>query len=267
VLTVWHNVGLGDYGLSTFQVDVSHDGTLLVSSNTSAQDQPRTLNIWRLADEEIIHTIPGELGTFNPQEPLLAGIDTDGLLTLWDAHTASVQTSFARPQREITDLVWHPDGQQIATMSGSGTVLIWHRNQREPVLTLEPPDAFRGTGAAGEALSFNADGSILAVGTGGVDVQLWHMPDGRPLHTLKGSEYMTTDLAFSPDSSLLAVARSGTTEDYRVVGDVQLWRVTDGVLLQTLPRSSDEVAAVAFSPDGTTLVSAEGIYTINVWRP
>jgi len=63
-------------------------------------------------------------------------------------------------------------------------------------------------------------------------------------------------VAFSPDGSLLAIARSGA---------VELVDVEEGRTLRTLAGHDDELTAVAFSPDGTQLATASHDHTARIW--
>ena len=69
---------------------------------------------------------------------------------------------------------------------------------------------------------------------------------------------MVDDVAFSPDSQILALASRG--------GNVQLWDVAAGKPLQTLKGHSNAVQAVAFSPDGRTLASGGSDQTVRLWN-
>lgn len=79
-----------------------------------------------------------------------------------------------------------------------------------------------------------------------------------PLHTLDGHLDSVTDVAFSPDSSLIASSSAD--------GTVRLWRANDGSLLFTLEGHTDSVKSVSFSPNGTLLVSGSDDRTARIWR-
>ncbi|HRX87549.1 MAG TPA: hypothetical protein P5572_21190, partial [Phycisphaerae bacterium] len=77
------------------------------------------------------------------------------------------------------------------------------------------------------------------------------------VHTLTGFSVTPTAVAFSPDSTTLAVATDNV---------VQLWHVSDGALIDTLTGHTDTVKTVAFSPDGAVLASAGYDKTIRLWN-
>jgi WD40 repeat protein len=66
---------------------------------------------------------------------------------------------------------------------------------------------------------------------------------------IRGMAREALDVAFSPDSKLLAMAHSYNADP----GDVKLWDMTTGAKAATLPVADRGVVSVAFSPDGKIL--------------
>ena len=75
------------------------------------------------------------------------------------------------------------------------------------------------------------------------DSPQWHLPKGVKARLGKG---WISDIAYSPDGNLLAVATS--------IG-VWIYNVHSGAELNLLTGHTSEIESVAFSPDGTTLAS------------
>ncbi|MBM0741462.1 WD40 repeat domain-containing protein [Phormidium sp. CLA17] len=94
------------------------------------------------------------------------------------------------------------------------------------------------------ALTATTDGQLFA-NSKGKTIQIWSMPPIRLTTTLTGHTDWITDLAFSPDKTLLASSSLDQT--------IKLWNVTNGTLLTSL--KSGRVTSLAFSPDGTRLAS------------
>ena len=74
---------------------------------------------------------------------------------------------------------------------------------------------------------------------------------------MRGHTEAVLDIAFSPDSLLLA---SGSSD-----GKLLLWQVDNGVLLSTLAKQSDSINSVTFSPDSLLLVSGTEEGSIQFW--
>jgi dipeptidyl aminopeptidase/acylaminoacyl peptidase len=87
---------------------------------------------------------------------------------------------------------------------------------------------------------------------------LWQVSDGALLQTLSGHSREVTDVAFSPDGTLLASASAD--------GTAKVWQVSDGAEVRTLMGHSNWVNSVSFSPDGTLLASASADNTIRLWQ-
>jgi WD40 repeat protein len=126
-----------------------------------------------------------------------------------------------------------------------------------------------------------------------------HVPS-RVVRTLTGHTERVWDVAFSPDSTLLASAAGDKTVRFREVPNgrhvhtltghtngvggvafspdgrllasagfdqtVRLWEVVTGAEVRTLTGHAGQVRAVAFSPDGTLLASASWDTTVRLWE-
>lgn len=159
--------------------------------------------------------------------------------------------------------MYSPDGKWLAFQSGqylrlhdAETLEFAHYLSFAPSAFISPSFSWEPT--------WSADGAMVAVVSGNDTVLVYRLVDGKILHTLAAQDEITA-LAFSPDSSLLAVGgnkRTGffETETPRTI---QLWRVADGTLAQTLERGNHwrYITGVAFNPDGTLL--AAGMSRVN----
>jgi WD40 repeat protein len=95
-------------------------------------------------------------------------------------------------------------------------------------------------------------------------VQLWSLPDGRPLHQIQDYRNFfgqhTGDLAFSPDGKRLA-ARSGDQV-------IRVWDVATGERVLAFSQShGGRVDSVAYSPDGRLLATGSDDGTVRLWDP
>ena len=109
--------------------------------------------------------------------------------------------------------------------------------------------------------------ALAACGGGGAELDLDHPPAAadaatptlgvRLERTVATLPAKPKELAFSPDSRLLATSR--------VDGTVQLWRVSDGGLERTLTHDGG-VTSVAFGPGGDLVATGGYDHTVKLWR-
>ncbi|MFH2007529.1 MAG: protein kinase [bacterium] len=116
----------------------------------------------------------------------------------------------------------------------------------------------RLAGAGGDVwkVAFFPDGKRLAAASKAGKVQLWSVPDGKPLGALIGGPPLF-NLAISPDGRLVA----GVGAD----GKARLWDVQSRKLLATLPGHRGLSIGVAFSPDGRTLATSGVDHHARLW--
>jgi WD40 repeat protein len=106
------------------------------------------------------------------------------------------------------------------------------------------------------ALAVAPDDTLLAYSTHD-EVKLLRPPGGGHIHTF-ANPGSGRDLAFSPDSALLAVG-GGWKDDH-----VRIWRVSDGTLTQMLATDGTP-SVLQFSPDGT-LLATKSHEAVQLWR-
>src|SRR5262249_7907584 len=104
-------------------------------------------------------------------------------------------------------------------------------------------------------VAFTPDSRLLAVpGKGSVD--LWEVATFRLQHRIRQPLDPRSAGGFSPDGSMLAIAR----QDF----SVGLWDVTSGALHRRPLQHADHVLEIRFFPDGKSLAIAGGD-EVQVW--
>ncbi len=144
----------------------------------------------------------------------------------------------------ISSVAWSPDGQEIASASGDGTVQVWNAHTGTIVRI------YKGHTGDVLAVAWSPDGHELA--TGGLDttVQVWNVATGQRLFTYRGHSDAVFSVAWSPDSKYIASA----SQD----GTVQVWNATNGQSLlhygtHPLRGVPPPWNSVAWSPNGREL--------------
>jgi WD40 repeat protein len=113
---------------------------------------------------------------------------------------------------------------------------------------------------------FNRNGSLVAISDEKGEIDIWQLPSGEIINTLKGFAKLRQKnkscnvfcLEFEPTSSnVLAVGGWNS--------NIQLWDVNTGKLIKTINTGRDQVADLKFSPDGKFLVPICYENEIEIW--
>ncbi len=95
---------------------------------------------------------------------------------------------------------------------------------------------------------------LLDVNTAQLNTTQWHLPKGVKARIGKGT---VNNLAYSPDSTILAVASSTGT---------WLYETDSGKEIALLTKNREGTNSVGFSPDGKTLATACGNKLVRLWN-
>jgi WD40 repeat protein len=190
---------------------------------------------------------------------------------LWDAQTREPLGRLPARNPPLRMVAFTADGDTLATAGGQ-TVRLWDVQARTPLggrlrgagkgckdrlMRLSTPGLF--ILCEMKAVSFSADGSLLAAAGNDKAVRLWDVPTRKPVGVLGGHRQLVSSLAFSPKGWTLA---SGSYD-----GKVRLWDArTQRPLPGQLPMPGKEpIFDVAFSPDGRTLAAGASNGTVLLW--
>jgi WD40 repeat protein len=206
--------------------------------------------------------------TFQPSQIIAAGITrvdmTHANITLADVESGrELQTMLVDVVgltgniHSIESLTFSADGTLLVSESmgieerGSRidiTMMLWDTTSGQKLFTAA--NFLRGWLAFGGA--FSPDGTIFA----NQRLTLWNMANGRVLQNFNSHTGYVWQIAFSPDSSILA----SVSEDF----NVKLTDTMTGRVLQTLSHTAP-IYSVAFSPDGKLLATASADGTVRLW--
>ncbi len=107
------------------------------------------------------------------------------------------------------------------------------------------------------SLAISPDGRNLAAGGVSGDLDIWQIPDGRKISSLKGHTDWIRSVAFHPNANIVASGSEDKT--------VRLWDLTIRQCIVVLKGHSSWVYSVCFSPDGSRLVTSGEDKTARVW--
>ncbi|WP_181410764.1 hypothetical protein [Nocardioides humi] len=240
----------GDFDAQINHVEFSADGTEIGAGSSDA-----TVRVFDLATRTEValldNTTPvTSLFYVGDSHQVLFG-SPDGYLRLWRRPGPSLP-----PVDGTIGTLDHAAAGRRLLVGYGGGAQVWDVADREaPVL-------LGGIASPDEEVLLNSradlsdDGSLVAIGTGTGEVQLWAVAEPAAAHLLArftASDTLIQSVAWAPGNTLLAVAGDDAT--------LTLWDVADPGsprLLATLADAADRVLDVAFGPDGATLIAASG---------
>lgn len=240
-------------------VDISPDGRLVASIN----DVTSTFDIYDMGDSN------RNIVSITPQYTLnTAAFSPDGKYFSLSSNDTRQVEIFSLPEGDkFTTLTGFETAAPVydAGYNASNTNILWHSRATLQLQNIETGEM--GASVSGED-SFNSytlspDGSILAGAAAKTvsdnyvfAVTLWNASDGTELRTIVLPD-VSSDIAFSPDASMLAAT---------VGNNVLIYEVATGNQLATLSGHSGQATKVAFSPDGLSLVSNGEDNQLILWQ-
>lgn len=148
-------------------------------------------------------------------------------------------------------LAFSPDGTLLAS-GAFREVKLWRRPRNVEKFRL----ASAGSDVL-QAVAVSPDGKWLATGESNGVIQLWDLPNGKPVKALSGHEAAVTSLRFSPSNAKLYSASTDRT--------VCVWALADGALFAQT-NTAAEVNAVTWVSGDKQLASAAADNVIRIWQ-
>jgi WD40 repeat protein len=154
-------------------------------------------------------------------------------------------------QGHVDDVVFSPDGSQVASCGEDMTVRLWSTTAGRLLHTLT------GHEGAVMGVDFAPDGNAVASCSEDKTIRLWDAHSGQALRTLTGHSSAVWTVAFSLDQRMLTSCSNDET--------VRIWDPESGGLLHTFAGHHNVVVGVDFSYDSKLLASCSFDKTICLW--
>lgn len=244
-----------------YSVCFSPDGRFLVSAAGSpgfqydARSTPGEVRVWDSEGYRLIAELPGHSGRVcaamvSPDGSQLASIGLDNKVRVWSTTTWREQfalTTSVFGEFSGVGLSYSPDGKQLAVVNDRRLQI--HDSQNGSLLASFGPYPQPVVNAI-----FSPLADKLAVGYGSI-VNILDLKSKQPLFQIDGSPLA---VAFSPDATMLAVARKHA---------VILIDMSTGREIRTLWGHNGLVRTLAWSRDGHLLATGSTDQTVRLWDP
>ena len=215
-----------------------------------------------------------------------------------DLHERFVRPSVAPDGRTVSSglSVWDAaNGRRLVTMKRGGWQTNPYTTDGRRLIAVEQDGVHVWEIATGKEVArpiraeligwFNAaispDGRLVAVGNVNKSqhrfpnrpepktdpaIRIWELASGKPVARLMGHTAQSCDLAFSPDSRMLASVSGGHPQGQRT-GDrgLRVWDIATGRQERRFANYPGGGSLVAYLPDGRSIVTASGDGTALVW--
>lgn len=185
----------------------------------------------------------------SPDGSLLAAAGNKGAVQFWNAGDGADRLLLAMGA-PVRGLVFHPQGQGLATAADDGTVRLWQLPQ--------PPRVLAGHAQPVTVTAISPSGELACTSGNDRILRLWRMTDGGQVRAWEAHQQGVTAAVFHPTQPQLATADAA--------GQIRLWNL-DGMPLAEFYCPGGAVQTLSYNRSGTRLLSASADGSLRIWEP
>lgn len=224
----------------------SHDGTIRMWDSCTGCLVGAPFMSHRLIVPPNAFTVPISMALSPDQAQLVSVSLIDPcMLRIWDSVTgASLGRQLAGHTKQITQVIWLPDGNRIVSSSNDGTLRLW--DSTTAALIGKP---LMGHTKPITSMALSPDGTKIVSGAHDCTLRVWNSTTGAAIgEPLVGHTSYITFVDFLPIGSRIVSGSFDST--------LRLWDPIMGTAIsEPLICHHSPIRSVAFSPDSKTMVS------------
>lgn len=267
------------------------DNNQLISASMDNQ-----IKIWGCDDWSLTQTLSGHRKSVNgisistDGQRLLSG-SSDHCTLLWSLEDGRLLHTYQDRKQVVSAVAIAPDDSCVAQVSYSGRLMVWQPNG-DPLFGVKVQKRNLGS------VAISPDSRLIATSGLGGEVNVYALPSGKHVTTLRGHQIAAGSLQFVRNGRYLlsvgleqtiklwdavswqkarsiltpigtrtvAVDQRNTTVALLREGEVQVWSLPRWSERDIIPISTKSISGVAFSPNGKWLAVGAADKRIRVWK-
>ena len=244
-------------GIPTAEFDRAGNMMLVTRSVYQAKSQWVPAQLRRTDGGALVRMLPGHTltGVLSPNGELAAIVSPSGAISIWDVASGrrlsifrGNQTARSNYESDNFFVAFSPDGTLVLSSDSDGHSFVWKPSSGHVIASIrtEPAPATQMSIIESGAISAN-DRLVVLAREWDDDATVYRVGSSTPLLTLVGNPGGLDDVAFSPNSQLIATVDSGLEQQVNVY-DTQSQQP-----LFTIPDAF--AGAVGFSADSRSVIT------------
>lgn len=169
-------------------------------------------------------------------------------MLIWSLDTGAKLQDLHYASKEVTSLVFSPDGRWLATAGQNSRIHMWQTTDWQEIRSFGEHD---GTITS---IAWSPDGRAIASAGRDRAVRIWDPHTGECIQNFLDLNDVVRCVTWSPDGKHLAAADGPT---------VRLWETQTWRMQKQWHDQPDALHSLAFSPDGRQIAAAG--YGTNIW--